>query len=158
YFAKDLDGAETRARAVTRDSIVGADAEMLVGDVLRARGDDGKTADWYRDYLSRRPDGPRDTEARFRLAQALGDTDEARQLYRQITIEDPLSSWATDAAKSADPTPLTGAEHLTKGQVLFDAMRNPESEAEMTAALADGSLTPKQKCTASYEKAQARFK
>ena len=53
------------------DSIVGADAELLIGDVLRAKGDAKATADHYRGYLQRRPNGVRRDEATFRLAEAL---------------------------------------------------------------------------------------
>ena len=59
------------------------------------------------DYLARHPNGPFRSEARFQLADALahvaaGDR-ESRQLYRTITIEDPLSSWADKASFPAAP-------------------------------------------------------
>src|SRR5688572_17699444 len=104
YFARDTAGALARARAVAADSIVGPDAELLVGDVLRGDADHAATAAHYRDYLTRRPTGIRRSEARYRLAEALeatgasADRAEAAALYRAIGIEDPLSSWATKAA------------------------------------------------------------
>src|SRR6185503_18297532 len=63
YFAHDTAGALARARAVAADSIVGPDAELLIGDALRGDADHAATAAHYRDYLARRPDGIRRSEA-----------------------------------------------------------------------------------------------
>jgi len=165
FYAHRTDDALARARAVDAESIVGAEAELLTGDILRTRGKAAKTAAHYRDYLARRPEGLRRSEARYRLAEALeashGDAKELRALYRAITIDDPLSSWATKAQKRLDAlgrvAPLTAAEHITRGLELFESMRNPESEAAFDAALAAGP-TPAEKCTATYHRAQSRFK
>jgi len=152
------------AQKISRDSIVGYDAEMLVGDILRGAGDWAKVAAHYQDYLKRRPDGPRRSEARFWLAEALSKTGgDPVPLYRQITIDDPLSTWNTRAREklTALGKPLddySGAEHIARGKQLFDAMRNPESEAAFDAALADPKLSPADKCVAAYHKAQSRFK
>lgn len=172
FFAHDPDRALTLARAVPADSPRGADAELLVGDLLRGRGDQAAIAAHYRDYLARRPNGVRFTEARFRLAEALeaqapADLAEPIALYRAITVDDPLSSWAGKAsarlaaiAKATHtPTPpLTGAELITRGKAYFDAMRNPESAADFAAALALPDLTPAQQCVAAYHQAQSLFK
>jgi tetratricopeptide (TPR) repeat protein len=147
YFARDGGAALARARAVDPASIVGADAELLVGDLLRGAGDQAAIAAHYGDYLARRPKGIRKSEARFRQAEALeasGATGpEAAALYRAITVDDPLSSWATKAsarltalAKAGPLPPLTAAERLTRAKALFDAMRNAESEAAYADALA----------------------
>ena len=167
YFAHDTDAALERARAVAAGSIVGADAELLAGDIVRGAGDAAATADHYRKYLTDRPSGIRRAEARYRLAEALektkGDRAEITELYRLITVEEPLTSWATKAeARLADLGAAAGAktaaEHITRGMVLFDAMRNPESEAAFDAALAAAGATPEEKCTAGYHRAQSRFK
>ncbi|MGN6110197.1 MAG: transglycosylase SLT domain-containing protein, partial [Kofleriaceae bacterium] len=174
YFSKRTDRALELARQVAADSIVGPDAELLAGDILRGKQDPAAVAAHYRDYLTRRPKGMRRAEARFRLAEALeqtkGDPKEIVALYRRIGIDDPLSSWATKArdrlAAIAKTLPaelqrydeLTVEEHLAKGQELFDAMRNPESEAEFTAALADKAIGPAERCVATYHRAQSRFK
>ncbi len=165
YFAKRGARALELARTVGRDSIVGPEAELLVGDVLRGMGDVAATAAHYRDYLTRRPEGLRRSEARYRLAEALERTnaDEARKLYRQIGIDDPLSSWASRGQArigtlGVPAAPLTAAEHITRGMQLFDAMRNPESEAAFEAALADPAITPADRCVAAYHRAQSRFK
>jgi soluble lytic murein transglycosylase len=173
YFARDMAKATEYAQAVPRDSIHGADAELLLADILRGGADHAKTAAFYKDYLARRPNGPRKSEVRFRIAEALeasnGDLKETVALYRQITIEDPLSTWTKRAderlkalaktreeAKGYDT--LTAGEHNTRGKVLFDNMRNPESEAAFDAALADKNVTAPEKCIAAYHKAQSRFK
>ena len=192
YFSKQGPAALALAREVARDSIVGADAELLVGDVLRGQGDPAKVAAHYQDYLARRPTGPRRSECRFRLAEALlavaeeraanppaAEEAQAVALLRQIGIEDPLSSWATKAGDKltqpprSAPTPsvptlspevaatittFTATEHLTRAKVLFDGMRNPESEAAFAAALAVPSITAAERCVAAYHRAQSRFK
>jgi soluble lytic murein transglycosylase len=168
YFAKQGTEALAAAKQVAPDSIVGADAELLVGDVLRGGTDPAKTAAHYKDYLARRPDGPRRSEARFRLAEALEaakqEPAEVVRLYRQITIDDPLSSWAkqgTARLAVLDPKALdnlTAAEHIARGKELFDSMRNPEGEAEFATALADPKISVEDKCVAAYHRAQSRFK
>jgi soluble lytic murein transglycosylase len=167
YFAHDGKTALELGKKVERDSIVGPDAEILVGDVLRGQGDWAAVAAYYRDYLSRHGNGPFLSEARFDLAEALehdakADKKEVVTLYRQIEINDPLSSWNTKAhdrlvaLKASEE--LSASEHIAQGKVLFDAMRNPESEAAFAAALADKTITPADKCVAAYNWAQSRFK
>jgi soluble lytic murein transglycosylase len=162
---KTAEATELAAK-VAKDSIVGADAEILTGELLRGKADWAAVVTHYRDYLARHPNGPFRSEARFDLAEGLeksgGDPQEAIKLYRQITIDDPLSSWTTKAQArlTALKSPLTynAGEHIARGMELFDAMRNPESEAAFAAALADPKITPAEKCVASYHAAQSRFK
>jgi soluble lytic murein transglycosylase len=168
YFAHDMTKATEHATAVPRESIHGADAELLLGDILRGTNDHAKVVSFYKDYLSRRPNGPRKSESRFRIAEALeaskGEAKEIVTLYRQVWIDDPLSAWAKRseerlkllAPKTYDT--LTAAEYITRGKVLFDAQRNPESEAAFDAALADKTISAADKCVAAYHKAQSRFK
>jgi soluble lytic murein transglycosylase len=170
FNAKTPAPALANARKVDRDSIVGAEAEMLVGDLLIDAGDAAKVAEHYRDYLARHPDGPRRSEARYRLAEASqksgGDANakEWIELYRRITIDDPLSSWtkqAKDKLAASGKTgwqKLTPAEQLAQAKELFDNMRNPLSEAAYDAALKDPAATADDKCVAAYHKAQSRFK
>ena len=162
------------AKSIAKDSIVGADAEILVGDLL-PRGDQAAVVAYYQDYLARHAEGPFRSEARFDLAEAMVKTKAAPKdivaLYRRIEIDDPLSSWTTKAhaqleairkqlpaalAKTLDE--FTAAAHIARGKVLFDGMRNPESEAAFTAALADPKISPADKCIAAYHQAQSRFK
>ncbi|MEZ4360338.1 MAG: transglycosylase SLT domain-containing protein [Kofleriaceae bacterium] len=176
YFAKRPAEALARARLVAPDSIVGADAELLIGDVLRGQGDPSATAAHYRAYLSGRKRPIRRDEARFRLAEALehggaAERAEALGLYRELTVDAPLSRWGERAAErvtalvSALPeaeraaaSRLSADQQLRRGMELFDAMRNPESEAAFGALLAEPDLTPSQRCLAAYHQAQSRFK
>jgi soluble lytic murein transglycosylase len=174
YYAHQPEVAKAIAATVAPDSIAGYDAEMLVGDVLRDAGDWAVVATHYEGYLSRRPHGPRRSEARFHLAEAMEHTGkpatDAIALYHRIAIDDPLSSWATRAhdrvaalarANKLELTKLeasTAAEHITRGKELFDAMRNPESERAFDDALLDPKISPADKCVAAYHKAQSRFK
>ena len=174
YFERQLPRALELARQVARDSITGADAELLAGDVLRDQADHAKVAAHYQDYLARRPDGIRRAEARYRRAEALeqtkGDAKEIVALYRSIKIDDPLSSWAKKAgerlaalkpklpAELQAYDKLTATEHVARGKELFSAQRTPESEAAFDAALADPAITPEERCVAAYHKAQSRYK
>ncbi|MBC7975034.1 MAG: transglycosylase SLT domain-containing protein, partial [Myxococcales bacterium] len=174
YFARKPVVAQTLAATVAPESIVGYDAEMLIGDVLRDAGDWAAVAAHYEGYLQRRPCGPRRSEARFRVAEAMEHNAkppaDAVALYRKIAIEDPLSSWATRAHNrvvalaTTHRLPLatleqrTASEDITRARQLFDAMRNPESEAAYDAALRDPKISPADRCDAAYNKAQSRFK
>ena len=174
YAAHKLAVAQTLASTVTPDSIVGYDAEMLVGDVLRDNADWAAVAAHYDGYVKRRPHGPRRSEARFHIAEAMEHTGapaaDTVALYRKLAIDDPLSPWATRAhdrvvalakASRLDLAKLearTAAEDITRGKELFDAMRNPESEGAFDEALRDPKISKADRCVAAYHKAQSRFK
>jgi soluble lytic murein transglycosylase len=174
YFAHKPDIARGLAQSVAAESIVGADAEMLIGDILRDASDWRAVARHYEDYVRRRPSGPRRSEARFHIAEAKENTGEAAAdcvaLYRKIAIDDPLSPWATRAhdrmvalagAARLDLAKLeaqTASEHITRGKELFDAMRNPESERAFDDALRDPRISAADRCVAAYHRAQSRFK
>jgi len=174
YHAHQPAVARALAQTVTPDSIVGYDAEMLIGDVLRDAADWPAVSTHYAGYLQRRPHGPRRSEARFRLAEAMEHTGKPATasiaLYRTIEVEDPLSPWAgrahdriaaLAAANKLDPAKLeaeTAAEHIARGKELFDAMRNPESEGAFDDALRDPKISAADRCVAAYHKAQSRFK
>src|SRR5262249_38515828 len=156
WLAHDPAALDT-AQKVAKDSIVGPDAEILVGDLLRDKHDSGVAA-YYKDYLARHPKGPFRSEARLDLAEA-SPPDEAMALHRLIAIEDPLTSWATKSEKQLKQMKgvpaLTAAEHITQGMVLFDNMRNPESEKAFDDALADPKISAADKCVAAYHRAQS---
>ena len=174
YFAHQLDVAKNIAAAVAPDSIDGAEAELLIGDMLRDAADWPAVAAHYEGYLKRHPRGPRRSEARFHVAEAKEHTGTAVAdviaLYRRIAIDDPLAPWASRAherivelaaANKLDATKLeaeTAGEHIARGKVLFDAMRNPESEAAFDDALRDPKISTADRCVAAYHKAQSRFK
>ena len=174
YFAHKPELAKPLAQGASPESIVGYDAEMLVGDILRDASDWEAAAAHYEGYLKRRPHGPRRSEARYHHAEAmerLGQpATDAIAIYRQIEIDDPLSSWATRAhdrilidaaAHQLDAAKLEARpakDEIARGMNLFDAMRNPESEAAFDDALKDPKISAADKCVAAYHKAQSRFK
>ncbi len=174
FFAGQTDLAMTHAQKVSADSISGADAELLIGDLLRGRGDAAAVAAHYRTYLEARPRGIRRGEARFRLAQALeelGQLREAADSYRLLPIAAPLSSWAQEAAARIDAllpkldaqarsalTTLTAAERLERAMSFYENQRNSTSEAEFAKALAAPGLTAEQRCVASYHRANSVYK
>lgn len=174
YAAGKRELAAQLAGAVTPESIVGFEAEMLVGDVLRDTNSWAKALEHYEGYLRRRPNGPRRSEARFQIAFAMEQlrkpVRECIALYRKLTIEDPLTPWAPRAqeriaalakANKLDLAALeaqTSKEAIARGMELFDGMRNPESEAAFDGALKDPKISAGDRCVAAYHKAQSRFK
>jgi soluble lytic murein transglycosylase len=166
FFAKRLDDAEARARAVSAEAVVLPEARLLIGDILRTRGDVKATIAQYQAYLG---DGRiRLGEARFRLAEALlasGSAQQASPIWRLITIEHPLDGWATQATerlakmpKRFKPAPLTAPELVTRGKIYFDAMRNELAEADFGAALRAKGRTPDLACMAAFHRAESVFK
>ena len=174
YFAHDSERAMTHARKVAPKSITGADAAMLVGDLLR--GDElwDQVAAHYRGYLDGGVHRTRRAEARYRLAQALDQRTqigEALTHYRTLTIHVPLSSWGQKAQERIDallPTQpesenarirsMNASEYIARGMAYFDAMRNPLSEADFAAALSTSDITPSEHCVAAFHRAQSVFK
>lgn len=174
YFAHDSEPAMTHARKVAPTAITGAEAALLIGDLLRGAGRHDEMAAHYQRYLSEHPQGMRRAEARYRLAQAqeaLGDTATALAHYRRITIHAPLSQWAELARQRMDAllptqpeaararlTVLTAPELIARGMVYYDAMRNPLAEADFASALAAPGLTEADRCVAAYHRANSVYK
>jgi soluble lytic murein transglycosylase len=177
YFARDAGAAMKHARKVAAGSIRGADAELLVGDLLRGAGKHQDVAAHYARYLADRPGGIRRTEARYRLAEAyeqLGRAvPDALDLYRQVALASPLSSWGKKSQQRLDALvmdkrldraereryqTLTAAELIDRGMVYYNAMRNPLSEADFERALGVSGITLEQRCVATYHRANSVFK
>ena len=174
YHARDIDRSGEHARAVAETSRHRAEADLLIGDILRARGDSEAMAAHYEAYLAGRKRGPRLAEATFRLAQAYeqtGKTGEALARYRRITIFDPLTPWAERAQERLDELAkaldregraaletLTADEYIERGFVYYHAMRNLESEADFAAALSASGLTDDSACEAAYYRADSWWK
>lgn len=163
FFAKQPDKAKAHAVAVNKASIQGADAELLVGDILRGQSDANATYEHYSAYLKSRPSGIRRTEARYYLAEAavsLGKGDEASKHWTQIVAGSPLSRWAKKSEQHLGGTPtLTSSQHIQRGHIYYRKNRNEKSEADFAAALQDGSeLAPAARCDASYHRANSVYK
>lgn len=175
YFARNLDEAKKLAREVAPKSIVGTDAALLLGDVLRARGDHEAVASHYGAYLEDRERGTRRAEARFRLAEAreaMGERDtETLEHYRRIAIHAPLSEWAEPASErmlailtalpeaAREPyEDLSGHEHFARGMAYYRSMRNERAAADLAAALDSGELDTDERCEAAYYRGHAWFR
>jgi soluble lytic murein transglycosylase len=155
---------------VTADSTAGADAELLIGDVLRAGRNPERVAAHYQKYLEQRPRGIRVDEARFRLAEALEQLHripDALAAYRRVTVNAPLSNWAAPAEKRIAELVrrlskarrklygLSADQHIERGLAYFAASRNELAEAEFAAALATPGLEPAKACVAAYHRGQS---
>jgi soluble lytic murein transglycosylase len=152
YKTRDWDAAEARAKDVPDGSVLFAEAQLLLGDVLRARGDAEAIFALYDGYLKRFPKGIRVAEARFWLAGAeerRAHAAEAVALYRQILIDAPLEGWADkararieallpDKKQRAEAMSLTPQQLADRGKVYFDGMRNELAEADFAAVLKVG--------------------
>jgi len=177
--------ALARAQAVPSDSVLDCEARFLTGEALRQGGPDDATRNRavqaYRSFVSVCPHSHR-LEAAQRQAElldALHRPAEALQIWRRLYIEAPHDPVGALAAKrfdqlgqaSAGPTPATAAgsvpprvppftatELLQRAQVLFDHMRNAESEAAYRWALEQPDIDDAQRCVARYNVAQSVFK
>ncbi len=174
FFAHDHARAIAHARAVEGDSIQAADAILLVGDILRGRGDNQAIADHYSRYLTSRRRGIRRPEARFRLGEAtakLGQKAAAARHFKKIVVEAPLSRWSERAAKQLAIVlrtlpakerdaieSLSPDEAITQAMVLYDNQRSVESELAFANVTKGSSLTPDQRCVASYHQANSVYK
>ena len=176
-FAAALD----RAHAVPEDSPLDGEARIARADALRQFDRKREAEQEYQSYLDRYPKSWREPEVRFRLAELQAAEDKpagpakdakaakqgrwqlARQGYLQLYLHWPTESWglvAGERLKAREPAALQldGTGHLERGLALFEAQRNPESEAELRAALESGTLDSKQSCIAAFHLAQSVFK
>lgn len=174
YFTREMDRARELAEKVDPKSIRGADAALLIGDILRARGDHQAIALHYQKYIADRPEGIRLAEAHFRMAEALeatGAHDEAALVYRTITIRWPTASWGKQAVerqkavsshlspeRAAELATLNASELLAQGLELYDKMRNPWAASVLEEALAKKGITADETCVAAYHLADSWFK
>ena len=155
------DDAIARARAVTAGSTLHAAAQLVEAEALERLARASDAADVYAAYLREHPASWRAGEIRGRLAAALdaaGRAPEAARTWRQVYLESPVSLGAR-AAPHLDPArPLDVDELTRRATVLFDAMRNKESEAAWLAVLAAPDLTPSLACRARYHVGQSIWK
>ena len=174
YFAHDSGKALAHARKVATDSIRGADAELLAGDILRSNRQWTEVVTTYRTYLSKRPKGFRLAEANFKLAEGLERSrkpvSKTLPIYRTITLQWPLSRWATRAQKRIDTLtkskPKLRAKYkrfladdlITQGLAYFKAQRNRKAIATFAAAIKAPGLGREAACVAAYHRAYSWWK
>ena len=166
----------TQLAGVPSDSVLDCEARFLRGDALRnqAEQDKAKTASLkeqsvaaYRAYLAACGDHGRHKRAAqvqtASLLDGLGRSAEALQIWRRLYIEAPTEAVSAQAARRLEQpgtkqAPFSASELLERAQILFDEMRNPESEAAFLLVLEQPDLDDKQKCIARYHVAQSVFK
>jgi soluble lytic murein transglycosylase len=120
YRAAQYEQALELARAVSADSPLRADAELVAADALRALRRLPETEEAFRSYVHRRRRGPRLAEATYRLGEAIeeqlsmetssaegsdGSQErlmEALRWYRRVAYRHPTSSWADRAQDKLD--------------------------------------------------------
>lgn len=165
-----------RAQTVPADSVLDCEARFLVGEALRQSGNDDATrtraVSAYRSFVAVCPQSHRLEAAQHQaeLLDALHRTAEAMQIWRRLYLEAPQEPVGALAAKRFDQVgpgaantaprvaPFTAGELLGRAQVLFDHMRNAESEAAFRWALEQPDIDDAQRCVARYNLAQSVFK
>jgi soluble lytic murein transglycosylase len=151
-----------RAKRVPPTSALDGEARFIRAEAQRLTGHNGDAATEYRSYLDEYPQSWRAAEARYRLAEALdviGDHDAARVEWRKLYLDAPTESWGKQAATHLPPPPTFTADELAhRAMVLFDAMRNAESEAEWKKVLGAPGVDDRLTCVAMFHGAQSAFK
>ncbi len=174
FFAQERQKTLAYAEKVNPEGTAGADAALLIGDVLRGGSDQKKVLAHYQGYLDKRPRGIRYDEARYRLAEAhekLKKYKEAIDIYQSIIVDLPLSGWTKEANERIDALvkrfpkkeraalqALTADEYVRRGMAYFDLQRSEQSEADFARALKAPGVTPDLACTAAYHRAYNYWK
>jgi soluble lytic murein transglycosylase len=153
-----------RVKKVPATSALDGEARLLRAESLRAASRFAEAAAEYDGYLKAFPSSWRAAEARFKMAEMLqsaGKSDEARGELRRVYLEAPHESWGREAERKLPQEVLRGfeaGELATRASLLFDNMRNAESESEWNRVLGAPKLTDGLACTARYHVAQSVFK
>jgi soluble lytic murein transglycosylase len=156
-------GEEALARVVLipPESPLGGEARFLRADLLRAQNKPAEAAAEYRAYVQAYPGSWRLPEARFRLAEMLeasGQADQAQIQLRQVYLDAPHDNWGKQADARLKDRTFDAPALAKRAMVLFDNMRNKESEVEFGKVLQAANLTPALTCVARFHQAQSVFK
>ncbi len=193
YLLGDRPGeALLRAQEVPADSPLSCEARFVRGEALyrlaRREGQEAlkaplpkaaqkfaeEAAAEYAGYLSA-CEGRHRFESRAKLAEVrgtLGQKDEALKQWRSLYLEAPTESYGALAERALSRAGdaaghFTPEELLSRAQVLFDNMRNPESETAYrdilkslppAPAAADSAHVGELRCQAQFQLAQSIFK
>ena len=161
---------------IPSDSVLDCEVRFLRGEALRTAAElpnpqGGKLREQavlaYRTYLSACGERARhlrraQTQTATLLDQ-LGRTAEALLLWRRLYLDAPTEAAGVQAARRLEQPgvkqqPFSASELLGRALVLFDEMRNPESEAAFLQVLEQPDLDDSQRCIARYHLAQSVFK
>jgi soluble lytic murein transglycosylase len=159
--AGDGAAALAGARLVPADSALDGEARLVRAEALRTLGRPADAAAEYRGYLDRFPTSWRGSEARFHLGEALaaaGDSAAAQTEFRRVYLEAPHQDWGRRAAALMGSPSFDATALAQRAMVLFDNMRNEESEAAWNRVLGASGLTDALACVARYHLAQSVWK
>jgi soluble lytic murein transglycosylase len=160
FHGKSYADAIAEARKVSDDSPLRMDATLLEGDADRALGNWADAETLYAGYLDKFPSGIRTTEALWKRADAMDKQGKpATDLFMKVWVASPLE-WGPQAEPHLDhPTQHATAQQLiARATVLFDAMRNMDSENAFAAALGAPGLDADSECLARFDRAQSVYK
>lgn len=162
-----------QAEQVPKTSVLDCDARFLRGEawVAQAKTDPSAAAREqavaaFQGFLAACPEGAQHSGAKVHTAQQLdllSRETEALQIWRRLYIEAAAEPAGALAARRLEQPqvkqrPFSAAETLERALTLFEAMRNPESEAALRLTLEQPDLDEKQRCVAAYHLAQSVFK
>jgi soluble lytic murein transglycosylase len=153
--------ALARAKQIPTESVLDGEARLMRGDALRTLGQPAAAAEEYRGYLAAYATSWRAAEVRFHLGEMLlasGKKDDAEAELRRVYLEAPEESWGRLAGAKLSQKSFGAAELAKRAMVLFDNMRNQESEKEWSDVLTAPQLTDELGCVARYHLAQSVFK
>lgn len=164
--ARSLRGDSLRAEAAAHGAPGKADKADKPDKKATALREQAVTA--YRAYLAACSTASRGSrwQAQLRLAELLDQLKrpaEALLLWRRLYIEAPTELYGSLAQRRFEQpqtkaAPFTPAELIERAMVLFEEMRNPESEAAFRRILEEPDLDEAQRCVARYHLAQSVFK
>jgi soluble lytic murein transglycosylase len=163
YFASGRpELALDRAKCISTDSALDGEARILRGDSLDRLGQRTESIAEYRGYLLAYPESWRVSEVRVKLAETLDAAhrnDEALSEWRQVYLDAVSDSGLRRAeARLGAAKALNAAELAHRAKVLFENMRNRESEAAWRRVLDASDVTESLICMARYHVAQSVFK
>jgi soluble lytic murein transglycosylase len=153
--------ALARARQLPAGSALDGEARLIRAEALSAQKHPAEAAAEYRGYLEAYPTSWRASEVRYHLAEALaaaGRADEARAEFRRVYLEAPHEAWGQQAEARLGDRDFAPPELARRATALFEAMRNPESEAAWARVLAAAKLDDALACVARYHVAQSVWK
>ncbi len=151
------------ASQVSSQGAWASDVAFLKAGAAKANQQETEAIGLYREYLASSESGDLADEARYWLGALLrkaGGGQEAREVWRRLAIDSPVSAW-TERALQEDASlwkNLRSEEYLRRGMGYFVAMRNLKSEADLNRSLRRPGLSKEQRCQALFHRAKSVYK
>lgn len=156
-----LEDARARLALLAPTSPLAADATLVEADLFTKQQKPLDAATLLSTYLTKYPDSWRTHEVRAKLARVLeaaGKKEAAINEWRTLYIEAAHEPFGQEAAQHLPDRALPAAERQRRAMVLFDGMRNKESEDEWKLVLSRTDVGDDDRCVAHYHMAQSVFK